>query len=369
MWAKRKTVLYIAGLWAVFSTGGGLISPALAQSSCTPGIPCLSYTPDTDANKSKAAFSDLRKTCDGDVMNQIHARAFLESQRENMINQTAIRKPDSVLAYTCFDQYAGIAAQNAPKTFSESEDWSGKSISLSVTGQPAGSYPATRTMQVSMGSGHIDNLMNNMGYAPIQTFVNTNFPYDFLGDTLTEVSYKLGGSVQKTSSLNCGVMQAIWAVAKCENFQINPQLSQTFFSFKDLAEKDIRTLGKACNAPKISDQYIDAAENKAPDYKQFKSGEVTDPYKFVKVDGIRHLNEENKDDYFDPKLKPFDGGTSGDCAPPVKTGVKLLERQGSLSEYGDLQAQTPKEYEDAVCPNPECYYNAQSNGSQECTKK
>lgn len=335
-------------LCAALVPGKGLAAPGDPPPPCTPGIPCLEYTPDTEANKDKAEFSDLRKTCDGDVMNQIHARAFLEAQREHMINQVAIRKPDSVLAYTCYDQYVGVAASKAPPIFSQSTDWSGKNVPLSVTGKPPGSYPANRILQIYMGSDHIDTFLSQMTIGPISKFLENNFRHNFLGDT-AGFSYNIN-TLPSTAAMTCSSMQQVWQTAKCQNLDADP-----FLSFEELATKDPRTLVGNCNAPKISTQYIAVAANKAPEYKQFKSGQVTPPYSFVKVDGIRHLNEKNKDDYFDAKLKPFDGVGDG-CAPPVKTGVMLIERVGSLNEQGDIETSEPKQYQDAACPNPECFY-------------
>ncbi|MCD8497861.1 MAG: hypothetical protein LRZ85_07145 [Alphaproteobacteria bacterium] len=128
-------------------------SPLMAQ-TCTPGIPCTTYAPDKGANNTKTDS----KTCDGDVMNQIHARAFMEAQRENIVNQLSIRKPDSILSYTCYDQYLAVAAKNAPPIFSEAEDkwkdiypnWDWMRVGMSVQGKPDNYYRIERVLKVKM---------------------------------------------------------------------------------------------------------------------------------------------------------------------------------------------------------------------------
>lgn len=107
-------------------------STSVSSGSCLPGLPCVTaLTPDAanvdtdgpnragapNANKSES------EACDADFMNQIYARAFLEASRETMMTSIIIRKPDSVLEYTCYDQAAKKAADYAGPRFSESTRW------------------------------------------------------------------------------------------------------------------------------------------------------------------------------------------------------------------------------------------------------
>ena len=62
---------------------------AKAYAQCTPGIPCTSYS--TDSGQTDVQRGEVT-TCNGDVMNQMVARAFLEAQRETLLNETYIRK-------------------------------------------------------------------------------------------------------------------------------------------------------------------------------------------------------------------------------------------------------------------------------------
>lgn len=386
---RARTISLLAGA-VVLLTGAGS-----AFAACTPGIPCLpgEFTVGAGENEDKSDFSDRRNTCDGDVMNQIHARAFMEAQRETLINQTNIRKPDSVLAYTCFDQYIGTASENAPPIFSESAHWQGMTVKTSVTGKPQNFYPPTRTLNVYMGKGNNIPLMNGMALGPASNFTRDNFQHDFLGDSATGLTYALASSVTPYAQMNCEQMQAVWTAAKCQNANLLPSSSKTFYSLKDLtydptnsdgstaaqnAAKDPRQLPRlprACtyvaagggsggslagSTTGITTAHEQIATNPPPRYKQYEAGNITEggsngSYPAVKVDGIRHLTEQNKDDYFDPKLQPFDGGPDG-CAPAVRTGLQLIERSATLDEFGAMTIEA-KTHEDAVCPNPECYHS------------
>ncbi|HRQ60961.1 MAG TPA: hypothetical protein PLO23_05570 [Alphaproteobacteria bacterium] len=355
-----------------------MAGPILAQPAsppCTPGIPCMEYEVGTDANKEKADFNDMRRTCDGDVMNQIHARAFLEAQRENIANQIFVRKPDSVLSYTCFDEFVGVMAQKAPPLFSESTKWSGMTVPMSVTGKPPEHYPPTRTLNVNMGNGHIESLIGGIAQAPVSNFTRDNFGHHYLGDT-AGFSYPVASAVNPSDRVICSTMREVWEVAKCQNFDADP-----FLTFEEIAAGDPRTLVGACGNQKIATTYINVAANKPPKYLTFKSGQETDTdpmfdanetapspkSQSVEVDGIRHLRKadlpyraENLEDYFDPKLAHFDRVGDG-CAPPIKTGVTLVARTSTKDSHGDIVT-TVTPYEDSVCPTPHCYYYQHSAG-------
>lgn len=108
---------------------------AHAAGSCEDGVPCIEgYTPGTGANDSKTT----NPTCDGDFMNQIYARSYMESERQMVTAQSIVRKPDSVLQYTCFDKLASVTATEAGSIFSDSEDWHDTRVNIAVTGSGSG---------------------------------------------------------------------------------------------------------------------------------------------------------------------------------------------------------------------------------------
>jgi len=112
---------------------------AFAQCETLPGLPGVSgvctngFTPNTPSTPedgpNSAEAPNLSKNdtaaCDADFMNQIHARSFLEANRDIMISQLLVTKPDSVLEYTCFDQVVADTAEIATGFFSGSRAWVG----------------------------------------------------------------------------------------------------------------------------------------------------------------------------------------------------------------------------------------------------
>lgn len=137
-----KTVFGIA-LFLILGTGQ-------AYAQCLAGVPCIiPYTPNLplvrgdgptapgSPNQPKATDGGVCLpgvtpaegcTCDADFMNQIYARAWLESQRDMIKAEVLIRKPDSILEYTCFNQFNDLAVTRAAPLFSETERWTGGGI-------------------------------------------------------------------------------------------------------------------------------------------------------------------------------------------------------------------------------------------------
>lgn len=113
---------------------------------------------------------DISRGCDAAFMDVIHASAELQAQRE--INQVSnlLLKPDSVLEYTCFKDFADNFAGAAIFT----ED----------------------------ASAAVDSLASSVSEA----YIDGNFGHKFLGD-------RSGGSS------NCIQMNALWQLAKCRNFR------------------------------------------------------------------------------------------------------------------------------------------------------
>lgn len=95
--------------------------PAFAQ--CINGIPCIDADDTTtradpeDPSPANVSKSD-HGSCSADFMNQIYARAYIEAEREVAMASVAIKKPDSVLEYTCFDQLAYQGFTAATRIFS-----------------------------------------------------------------------------------------------------------------------------------------------------------------------------------------------------------------------------------------------------------
>src|SRR5688500_5108068 len=65
----------------------------------------------TLAPRNACAGAPPVQPCDPLYMDAMEKRAWLAAQRESAMNQNIIVKPDSVLEYTCFDQFLGMLAQ------------------------------------------------------------------------------------------------------------------------------------------------------------------------------------------------------------------------------------------------------------------
>ena len=130
-----KTIrLAAAAIMMVFASMLLLNSnPVAAAAACVDGLPCdTPQTPAELANPTAGPNADKSTSdaCDANFMNQIYAKAFLEAEREVVVANTSILKPDSVLEYTCLDQLVTPVAEDAGPIFSESDRWSTDNIDV-----------------------------------------------------------------------------------------------------------------------------------------------------------------------------------------------------------------------------------------------
>lgn len=327
-----------------------MISPAHAQ--CVAGAPCVTsdYTTGAGDNDNKRGNNE---TCDGDFMNQIYARAFMEASRETMIAQTYIRKPDSTLEYTCFDEFLDVAADEAPDLFTETNEWLARAVPL-YNMNPLASNPPMITTLVDMApfTPHLEPNLEDVVSTTLIDYLD-EFTHDFLGGT-GGMNSSISGSISP-GNYNCGSMAAIWEIARCQNFSDGPTL---FTTFQELAAADPRqfpTLG-ACTSP-ISTQLITTARNAAPAYNT------------AQFDAVNL--------YFD-RIDP--ATNDAECLDPIDTGVTVM-----VSNFTGVPSNTANpsglnradvEVNDKVCVNPGCYYHVDitfsgSGGtinSEECRK-
>lgn len=307
-----------------------------AQAACIAGAPCIisDYTKGTGAHAEKRGDS---RTCDGDFMNQIYARAFLEASRETMIAQTYIRKPDSTLEYTCFDEFLDHVADNAPPLFSETNDWLGKMIFLNIANVITAGNPVFIPMAVAMGPGHIVPPLTLVVSSALNEHVQ-NFNHDFLGGT--------GGMNSSISpfvspgNYNCGSMAAIWDIAKCQNFPDGPTLFTTFAELAAADPRQFPALG-ACTSP-ITTDLITTARNAGP--------------------GFGTADFDSVDLSMDRVLPAT---SDAECLLPVDTGITNMVYNfvdgPSVSANPAGVDRTGVEIRDKVCVNPGCYYHVNIN--------
>jgi len=185
-----------------------------------------------------SAQTIAEQPCDTKFWDQMSSRAWLEAEREIMQNQNLIFKPDSVLDYTCFDQFAKIAAAQGGEIFVHTSYFGEKIIQR-------GSAQST------------DQGINGVVYLPLFSYkrsnfsANSNFSPDnrssqFSGSFLGGRSQSLQASntdhtptapTSSTSeSYNCANMSAVWQAAKCANFIDNDRFKLTdgFYPFETI---------------------------------------------------------------------------------------------------------------------------------------
>ena len=267
-------------------------------------------------------------------MNQIYAKAFLEAEREVVINNALMLKPDSVLEYTCFDQQAAGVADIAGPIFSESTRWAPASVSLS---------PGSVSINVNMTNTRLDNSINRLVLESLGTYVNTNFSHDFLGGAAAGDNNTISTSVAGISGAPCDFMYLTHDVSRCDAFALNTQFMtfDSYFSTPALLSTDPRTLPPTMTCPsghQITPAYVDIARNQNWTYASFDLVNT---------------------------LLPISQGTSGTCAnaTPIPTGVTVIHEEFDEDLAGRPYVVNSYQYEDKVCSNPACMFENNSNAS------
>ncbi len=244
--------------------------------------------------------SPMTDTCDSNILIAMETRAWLEAQREITQNQNLIAKPDSVLEYTCFDQFLRVLAEEAENLFSENTSvWSGGSVAL-------------------ISDTDMDNALSELIGSAVNSYVRNNFSHSFLGgrgtDDYTPSAGILGGSY------TCDIMDRVWKNAKCMNFSTRSE--DGFWTFSQHEDNDPRTLPDVCAEEPKWDSYIQAVFE-SPAWKS--SG-----------------YESEIEDIYEELAKYTEAG-SCDNSRLIRTGLKMYSKG--------------VETLDAVCLNPGCYYN------------
>ncbi len=161
--------------------------------------------------------------CDTEYWKQMSARAWMEAEREIMMNQNLIFKPDSVLEYTCFDQMVNLTASKGGKIFSHTNYF----------GQPI--------MEEGDDIG-LTRSLDKVVYSALQTYINGNFGHDFLGGRAQKLTIgnKDSQLVPPVPGVEegylCNTMANVWQAAKCANFIDNDAYKNTdgFYPFKTI---------------------------------------------------------------------------------------------------------------------------------------
>lgn len=320
----------------------------------SPNLPCSNdYTPNptplnptTDGPNDPAspnAIKHDRDACDADFMNQIHARSYLEANREVMIAGTLVKKPDSVLEYSCFDQSVRDTAVIAGPMFTESQFWLGSAGGVySTISNPGSTYPTTITLNVYMGSLKQDLSLNRVVMDSLNNFVNTNnFTHEFLGGT-AGVDDNVAANVAAAAN-TCDHMASIWdPIAKCENVNV----TSFFRTFDDLVSQDPRDVGLTglpqCGTNVLNATLIRVANNDPP------AGATATA-----------INRAGQYAFKDPVVTYVDRIVSTTCTAPIPTGVIVSQDKFNISNTGQVTVDTAltRTFPEYVCSNPGCYYH------------
>lgn len=348
---KNCKSLFFIGIF-VFSV---VVYGANAYAQCVPGLPCIvgkttnSPSDPSDGPNAPGApnFNKLEHSqcvsgqpcgaCDADFMNQIYARSFLESTRENIMNEVIIRKPDSVMEYTCFDQLVKGVGRDAAPLFSESTRWRNNMVSMDggAFGSPMiGLVPVPfAQMSTFLDRNRLRDALQRNVLDGLARWINGNggtpgnFSHTFMGGVMTS-NYAPG-----TADYDCSYLNRVYTFAKCNDIN----LDDPFLRFEDLINLDPRQLPEACTGgTKITQQLIDVSKNKE--------------FRFVNFDKDE---ETYRDRFYPARAQPW----NEECADPLPTGLTVLFKTKSADFLGNVTTSSVDPYPDKICINPSCSYD------------
>ena len=336
--AFAYAALFFSTLWAYS-----------ASAACLPGLPCETkpsaaqlLNPETGPNSSKdwpavrswPAGPTRPNACDANFMNQIYAKAFIEAEREMVITNATITKPDSVLEYTCFDYLAARVATIAGPIFSESTRW--HPVTVNIMGESV-------TIDVFLGNTHLDRSIENLVLQGLDRYGEKSFPYDFLAGAAVGDNHDFSPTVAGASGV-CDHMYNMHYISKCEDFGLNvPFMTfESYFSTPALLNTDPRTKPKTCpGTHQITPMRVEIAKNKDWSWAAFD-----------KVDTLL------------PILKAPASGSGCANATPIPTGVMVKKSTYAQDLAGNpIMGAAQFEYEEKVCTNPACYFDNKDNAN------
>ncbi len=249
--------------------------------------------------------------CDPNYYDSMEARAWLEAQREISQNQNLIFKPDSVLEYSCFDQFIGILASTAPNMFSQSSRW--------------GSPP-----------GNISSSLNNVVGSAYSSYKAGNFAHGYLGGRKGDFA-----PAGQTSPYTCNIMNQVWESAKCMNFFDQPDQDGffTFAEYADPARRDVRRL-----PPMPGDNPACAGPGNGPAGWQGQINKAV-------VNATLPWLPDNVNTFFNDLNQTACGSSL-----KIKTGITIRRESA------------PTEFYEHICLAPGCYYVPSNQESGTCVK-
>ena len=233
-------------------------------------------------------------TCDPNYWEALKSKAWAEAQREITQNQNLIYKADSILEYSCFDNFLESLAtvvHNQNALFSETNHW-----------------PSTAPTNMA-------NALNILVANSLAPYIGGNFGHTYLGGR-DGADYTVGGAGGGSAIYNCNVMAQVWSAAKCINFVDEPGLDD-FFYLDNYEGFDPRGLppGYACTADGRFAAQLSRAKNEGDQYPR-------EPFNMY-------------ENFF---------ATDNCNAPPIQTGVTVDRRNIGV-------------YQEHICVNPGCAFD------------
>lgn len=287
------------------------------------------------------------QTCDTQVWQTMEMRARMETEREIMQNQNLIFKPDSVLAYTCFDHFAEHAAQYGGVLFTHTTYWDGQEII--PWGSPNGMDHAIKTVVLDS----MRNYMNgNFGATSTSgpAGETSSAGFSMLGDRGNDLGASAGLGAYQTSmtgkgTYNCNVMSAVWKAAKCMNFIHNNNFEDIdgFYPFANLQAHDGGEDIQGYETIDETRQYP-AALACVSAFKVYQNTWVDAYRKSRNEDNFGSMNRFY--DFSIPLVQTYQDVREklepAECGEPIPTGITVIETEGT--------------YADGVCTNPGCVF-------------
>jgi hypothetical protein len=172
-------------------------------------------------------------SCDSDMMDVMKAAAWQGAQRDVELAERLILKPDSVLEYTCFNNYNVRLGENADVMFSDnmlgSLDFGSGVRRYIVDPYPESPKPPKPP---AFDQGNLDRSLSSMVTDAMIQYLSGSFAHTYGG-----------GVVGSTSgATTCNSMATVWQSLKCQNF--DPDF---FIELDDIVSNDPRTLPLACS--------------------------------------------------------------------------------------------------------------------------
>ncbi len=226
--------------------------------SCLTAIIFFSYIDNSIAQVAPSS-------CDPEYYESLQAKAWMEAQREITQNQNFIRKPDSVLQYTCFDRYiniintevAGLIESDAATRWGAPRPALSTAVLDGLLMVPMAEY-LQGNFGVSATTG------GDSGYTLLGGYATTDLGADPAIGAINASGYY--DMIDMTTALNrsyaCDVMNVVWEAMRCTNFIEDPA-TQGFFTLEDYAgfTDDLRQVNydgatRTCGGPAGADTWV-----------------------------------------------------------------------------------------------------------------